>query len=291
MTIYLNDLSLEGGKGLLEDWEQFKAFSELIDELSRKGQVSLIAPKDLWNKPLGGIDVPSKTLADGSPIPADQGNFVHQIYRKFRTKTQGEPLFSENEDMTVTSSSVGLAAECEAPVISITFDNRYAKEKLKGWLKSAGKEVSRASVDNLFSGSANNYRFITDWSKCRLIDPRKQPLWNQSIVKEILAGVDFISGSKEEKRERFIRYGREVAELNGWIYNKRVSSMNSSASQKRIVFDSEIHFTGYEICYLSIDLEGPDLCFEICNKRGKHLGEVDRFGNVSGPEPLHDLMV
>ena len=291
MTIYLNDLSLNEGNGLLAGWDKFKAFSELIDELIRIGQVSLVGPKDLWRRPLAGIDVPSKTLADGKPIPADQGNYVHQVYRKFMLKSQGEPLFSESKNMAVCSSSVGEAAENGAPVISITFDDRYAKEKLDGWLISTGKDAVQTCVNNLFSGSTQNLRFITDLTSCRQIDPRKNPLWNKNVVKEILDGVDFVCGSKDEKRERYIRYGREVAGLNGWIFNKRVSALNSTDNQKRVVFDSERQFTGYAISYLCIDLEGPDLCFELCDRHGNHLGEVDRHGNVSKPEQYHNLKV
>ena len=291
MTIYLNDLSLIGGKGLLEDWDKFKAFNELIDELIRIGQVSLVAPRDLWSKPLGGVNVSSKTRSDGTAIPDDQGNFVHQVYRKFKAKTQGEPLFSEGKDMTVTSSSVGVAAACGAPVISITFDDRYAKDRLDGWLKLAEKDVIRAGVDNIFSGSDKNLTFITDLTQCRLKNPQKEPLWNQGVVQEILKDVDFARGSKEEKKERYITYGRKVAQLNGWIYNHRVSAMNSTDEKMRIVFDSHRLFTGYKISYLSIDLEGPDLCFELCDRHGYHLGEVDRYGTVSNPEQHHNLHV
>lgn len=291
MTIYLNDMSLSGGNGLMADWDKFVAFSVLIDEMIRVGHVSLVGPRDLWSKPLGGINVPSKTQADGTPIPADRGNYVYQVYRKFKLKTEGEPLFSESKDMVVSSSSVGKAAENGVPVISITFDSHYAKEKLDGWLKSFGKDVFETSVNNLFSASANNLSFITDLTLCRQINPHEKPLWNQGVVRQILDGVDFISGSKDEKRERFIKYGREVARLNGWIYNRRVSAMNSTDKKKRIVFDSERLFTGYAISYLCIDLEGPDLCFELCDKQGHHLGEVDRYGNISEPEQHHNLKV
>lgn len=292
MTIYLNDLSLSGGKGLLEDWDKFKAFNELIDEMIRIGQVSLVGPKDLWSMPLGGVNVASKTKTDQTPLPDDQGNFIQQVYRKIKPKTQGEPFFAEDKDMTVTSSSVGMAATCGGPVISITFDERYAKEKLEGWLKLAGKkDVQEASVDNIYAGSANNLTFVTDLTQCRQKDPQKEPLWNQSVVREVLKGVDFISGSKEEKKERYITYGRKVAQLNGWIYNHRVSAMNSTENKIRIVFDSRRLFTGYKISYLCIDLEGPDLCFELCDRKGYHLGEVNRYGTVSKPEQHHNLQV
>lgn len=290
MTIYLNDLSLTGGN-LLEDWDKFKAFNKLIDELIRIGQVSLVAPKDLWSIPLGNVDVASKTMNGGTQLPEDQGNFVHQVYRKFKLKTQGEPLFAEDEDMTVTSSSVGEAAVCGAPVVSITFDERYAKEKLDGWLKLVDEETKKTCVNNIFSGSARNLTFITDLTQCRLKNPQREPLWNQGVVQEVLKDVDFVNGSKEEKKERYIRYGYRVAELNGWFYNRRVSAMNTTSKKKRIVFDSQRLFTGYPVSYLSIDLEGPDLCFELCDKRGYHLGEVDRNGTVSEPEQHHNLTV
>lgn len=291
MTIYLNDLSLTGGE-LLEDWDKFKAFNELIDELIRIGQVSLVAPRDLWNKTLGGVNVSSKSKSDGTPLPNDQGNFVHQVYRKFKLKTQGEPLFSETKDMAVISSSVGVAAVCGAPVISITFDDCYARERLKGWLKLAEKkDVIEVGVNNIFSGSAKNLTLITDLTQCRLKNPQEEPLWNQSVVQEVLKDVNFISGSKEEKKKRYITYGRKVAQLNGWIYNHRLSVMNSTDKKMRIVFDSRRLFTGYKISYLSIDLEGPDLCFELCDRRGYHLGEVDRYGVVSEPKQHHNLKV
>jgi hypothetical protein len=92
-------------------------------------------------------------------------------------------------------------------------------------------------------------------------------------------------------KERYITYGRKVAELNGWIYNHRVSAMNSTDKKRRIVFDSRRLFTGYKTTYLSIDMEGPDLCFELCDRHGYHLGEVDRYGNVSNPEQHHNLKV
>ena len=291
MTIYLNDLSLAGGQGLLEDWDKFNAFNDLLDELIRIGQVTLVAPKDLWSMPLDGVNVAAKTLGDRTPLPTDKGNFVHQVYRKFIPKTQGEPLFSETKDMAVASSSLGEAAKNGAPVVSITFDDHYAQEKLEGWLKLVGKDAVTKDVNNIFSGSDKYLTFITDLTQCRLKNPQKEPLWNQSVVQELLKEVDFISGSKEEKRQRFIDYGHKVAESNGWVYNKRVSTLNTDTQKKRIVFDSERSFTGHKNSYLCIDLEGPDLCFELCDKHGCHLGEVDRNGVVSEPEQHHNLKV
>lgn len=291
MTIYLNDLSLIGGRGLLKDWDVFNAFNKLVDNLIRMGQVTLVAPVDLWYKPLGGVNVLSKTNSDGTRLPADQGKLIYEVYRKFKLKTHGEPFFSEDEDLTVISSSVGKAAECGDPVISIAFDSRYAKDKLQGWLKQTEKDAVVAEVNNFFGGSKKYLTFITDLTKCRLLNPQKEPLWNHDVVDEILKGVDFIGGSKDEKREKFINYGRKVLECNGWIFNSRVSALNSSEKKKRIVYDSRRMFTSTPISYLCIDLEGPDLCFELCDRRGNHLGEVDRNGVVSDPQQHHNIKV
>lgn len=40
-----------------------------------------------------------------------------------------------------------------------------------------------------------------------------------------------------------------------------------------------------------MDFDGPDLCFELCDKRGYHLSEVDLQGNISVREQHHNLKV
>ena len=291
MTLFLNDFSLEAGNGLSADWEKIQAFGDFIDELIAIGKVSLVAPKKLWDIPLGGLNVSSKTMTDGSTIKEEYAKYAQQLYKKFVTETEGEPFFAEEQEMARTSSSMGKAASEGSPVLSITLDERYANKVLKGWLKEKDVKAVECVLNNVYFGSDSNYDFITGLTRCRQINPEKDPLWNIEITSKVLEGVDFVNQPVDKRRQMLIQYGKRVAEVNGWLYNSKISVKNTTKTQKRVVFDSARLFSRNPKHYLSIDMEGPDLCFELCDKRGNHIGEVDRNGKVSDPEEHHNLII
>jgi hypothetical protein len=93
--------------------------------------------------------------------------------------------------------------------------------------------------------------------------------------------------NKEEIRAIIVAFGKMVAERNFYEYDQKVSSINTTGAQKRIIYSAGI---GKERIYLSIDLEHGG--FEICNYKGMHLGEYFFDGNKkSDYKSGHDINV
>lgn len=124
----LSPLNMPFGQSYSADWEKIQAFGDFIDELIAIGKVSLVAPKKLWDIPLGGLNVSSKTMTDGSTIKEEYAKYAQQLYKKFVTETEGEPFFAEEQEMARTSSSMGKAASEGSPVLSITLDDMTSSQ-------------------------------------------------------------------------------------------------------------------------------------------------------------------
>ena len=107
---------------------------------------------------------------------------------------------------------------------------------------------------------------------------------------ELLKGVDFINADTKKRQGLLITYGRIVAEMNGWRYDQNISKLNQNPGQLRFIFSSD-NFVDYATVYLSLDMEGPDLAFELCDKRGRHQGEYSWNGTHKEPKMKHDIRV
>jgi len=82
-------------------------------------------------------------------------------------------------------------------------------------------------------------------------------------------------------------YGEKVAERNGYKHDVKISTLNSSATVKRIIFGAG---KGKDKIYLSIDFETGG--FEVCNYLGEHMGEYFYDGaKVSDKKAGHDIKV
>lgn len=276
MTIYINDLSFEGGKGLIADWEKVKEFDSLLRALLSISSVTILAPKNIWDIPIGGFDVKRKQMTDGSKVGTVYGSFLGDIFKKFKPTIEDGYFFSMDKKMTKYSSSVGMAVIEGRPVVSITFDDCFKVEELKGWFKDQVEaKPTQESVLNLFEG-VDKSRFVclTDVSVCLLKNPINEPMWNREVSEQILKGQDLIHLSSAERLEKLRYFGALVAEANGWTFNKSISRLNKTDGHLRFIYDSHRNYTAYETAYLCIDLEGPDVCFELCDKSGNHLGQI-----------------
>ena len=170
-------------------------------------------------------------------------------------------------------------------------DEKYKADTISGWLQKNEKEVSTAEVNNIFKDKPSIYKCLADINICRGYNPLENPMWNKELSEKLLEGIDFISQDAKSRQGLLYKYGKMVAEANGWTYNEEISKLNSNSGQLRYIFDSSLSFVEYPIAYISIDMEGPDLAFELCDKRGKHKGECSWDGKIKKPQQYHDIKV
>ena len=131
--------------------------------------------------------------------------------------------------------------------------------------------------------------YLADISACRKYNPLESPMWNKEVSKKLLEGVDFINQDPKARQGLLYHHGKIIAEVNGWTYNDELSKLNSNSGQLRYIFDSSLSFVEHPTAYLSLDMEGPDLAFELCDKRGKHKGECSWDGKMKEPKENHDI--
>lgn len=292
MNIYLNDLSLQSDKSVIENMPFIIGFKQLIENLSSMSNITFRASRSLWNTPISGFNVMTGECSKGTIIPHEYATLLQALYSKFSpTVVNDFPYFSGTKDMNEKSPSVGTACVESSPVISFIFDEKYKADTISGWLQKNEKEVSTAEVNNIFKDKPSIYKCLADINICRGYNPLENPMWNKELSEKLLEGIDFISQDAKSRQGLLYKYGKMVAEANGWTYNEEISKLNSNSGQLRYIFDSSLSFVEYPIAYISIDMEGPDLAFELCDKRGKHKGECSWDGKIKKPQQYHDIKV
>lgn len=293
MIAYLNDWSLASSKGVLDNLGKIRAFADLMKELALKCGVEVHAPSNLWQIPLAGVNVTTggTMIENDKNLSAENKNFLRSIYHKIHGDVTGLPCFSEKNDMSNPSSSMGRAVTEGVPALSFCFDDRYAKDSIDGWKLGEDGVVSEGNVVNIYEKKAGNYQFFADLTGVKHLDPLETPLWNTVLVNELLKGVDFVNVDNKRRQGMLIDYGRKVAEMNGWCYDEKITKLNQNAGQLRYIFSSTDHFTDHPTAYLSLDMEGPELGFELCNKNGDHKGEYSWNGTHKDPKNHHGIRV
>lgn len=293
MIAYLNDWSLVSGMGVVENLGKIRLFEDLMNEFALKCGMELHAPSNLWQLPLAGLNVTTgvTVIENDKRLTAENKNYLRSIYHKIHADVTDAPYFSEKNDMSNPSSSMGHAAVENAPAMSFCFDDRYAKDRIDGWKQVADGAVSEGSVVNIFEHKADNFRFFADLTEVKHKNPLVSPLWNTALVSELLKGVDFVNVDNKRRQSMLKEYGRKVAEMNGWCYDEKITKLNQNAGQLRYIFSSTDNFTDFPTAYLSLDMEGPELGFELCDKNGNHKGEYSWNGSHKDPKEHHGIRV
>lgn len=293
MIAYLNDWSLANNMGVMMNLGRIRLFADLMKELAQKCGVEVHGPSNLWQIPLAGFNVTTgETVVDNDKkLSAENKNYLRSIYHRIHGDLTGLPYFSGKNDMSNPSSSMGRAVKEGAPALSFCFDDRFAKDRIDGWQQAADGSVSEGSVVNIFEKKAENFQFFVDLTGVKHLDPLETPLWNTEFAAELLKDIDFVNVDNKRRQSMLIEYGRKVAEMNGWCYDERITKLNQNAGQLRYVFSSTDNFTDHPTAYLSLDMEGPDLGFELCNKKGDHKGEYSWNGSHKDPKDHHGIRV
>lgn len=293
MIAYLNDWSLASGKGVVANWDRIVLFADLMKELAQKCGVEVHAPSNLWQMPLAGLNLTTGETAieNDKRLTAENKNFLRSIFHKIHGDVAGLPCFSEKNDMSNPSSSLGRAVTENVPALSFCFDNRYAKDSIDGWQQGTDGAVSKGVVVNIYDKKPENYRHFADLTAVAHMNPQKTPLWNTELVKEFMKDINFVNVDNKRRQSMLIKYGRKVAEMNGWCYDEKITKLNQTPGQLRYIFSSTDRFTDFPTAYLSIDMEGPDLGFELCDKNGNHKGEYSWDGGNKPPKDHHGIRV
>lgn len=293
MIAYLNDWSLASSKGVLLNFGKIRLFADLMKELAQKCGVEVHAPSNLWQILLAGLNVTTgeTLIEDDKKLSAENKNYLRSIFHKIHGDVAGLPYFSEKNNMSNPSSSMGRAVTEHVPSLSFCFDDRYAKDRIDGWQQGADGVVSKGCVVNIYEKKAENYRFFVDLTGVKHLNPLKTPLWNTVLTKELLKGVDLVKVDIKRRQSMLIEYGYKVAEMNGWCYDEKITKLNQNSGQLRYIFSSTDHFTDFPTAYLSLDMEGPELGFELCNKNGDHQGEYSWNGSHKDPKDHHGIRV
>jgi hypothetical protein len=293
MIAYLNDWSFANGKGVVENWGKILLFADLMKELAQKCGVEVHAPSNLWQIPLAGLNVTTGVTAieNDKRLTTENKNYLRSIFHKIHGDVVGLPYFSEKNDMSNPSPSMGRAVTENIPALSFCFDDRYAKGSIDGWQQGEDGDISKGIVVNIFDKKSENYRFFADLTVVTHMNPLITPLWNTELTKEVMKDVNFVNVDIKRRQSMLQDYGRKVAEMNGWCYDEKITKLNQNAGQLRYIFSSTDHFTGYPTAYLSIDMEGPDLGFELCDKNGDHKGEYSWDGGNKPPKNHHGIRV
>lgn len=180
--------------------------------------------------------------------------------------------------------------------------------------------LSNPSDSSYFTGTKNTILPFIEYTKKLITNPNQFPNQFIDIDKLYIKNSSYLKtlGIKSQGKESFLRdIGKQIAELNFYNFNKKVSDYNNkmkndtkqkSKIQKNnkksksktktkqtnlkkttnyIIYESRI---GANKVYLSLDLKKG--AFEVCNSEGIHQGEYLFNGNKSGEAELgHSILI
>lgn len=284
MKIVLNDLSFPIRRKAWNVGKTLDAFLELVDELRKIGAEKVKIPSNFYSEtfygfPISNIFIPSPGFKERRTIILGLLDMVDAIDNDFNDEFSLKNTFSE-QSIALAYSSIN-----SLPSLSFPFEERFRVDSLKGFIGDKESHNEAKIELNIYDDREDNYRNLSPYLIPEDANPLVSPLWNKDAATTYMEKVDYaaiIKGvSHEEQRYFMMKCGKAIAEMNGWSYSSSLSSRNSDSNKKRIVFKSTDFKNQY--AYLCIDLRHPDLHFELCGRRGEHLGEYSWNG-----DKLHD---
>lgn len=135
------------------------------------------------------------------------------------------------------------------------------------------KMLFQAEIDGKWNAINNPFRFAA----------RMDQFLKETNYDERITG----PGDENFKMALFFETGTAIAEMNGWVHDRRMSKINSTANKKRKVF-----YARNPTAYLSIDfMHGA---FELHNRFGIHITEYNFRGldlENTYSDKSHDLKI
>jgi DUF971 family protein len=294
MYVYINDLSMNpNGCTTTNSWPLLKSVMDISSKLKEEYLLEKVrVPNNFRETPIAnslsindflGYDElePDKSIS----LVDFLANHVEEIDDEIKQeldKAQINKVFY-TYCTNLSSDMLTEAHIMQAPVISFATSSAFKTDILQAELKiltEAGKETSKnISLKNFYKLERIKNNAL------------EKPIWNNS-TSTTLTNIDFPQSisKKIDKKAELLRVGSKVAEMNGWIYDSKVTNKNKNSGQLRFIFRSLNSKKQY---YLSIDFEKAHGAFELHDYNGKHLGEIDFKGTVppKNPQTSHDIKI
>jgi len=148
----------------------------------------------------------------------------------------------------------------------LEYDQKNAKEK-------------EISIENIHDANTlqTHYDFLIKCKREETFKPQRWrpddlPIWNPRTF-EVLEQLEFpqsIEGKGDAIAELQI-VGRLIATLNSWRHDDRLSKINTNRNQIRDIF---VSVGGRGTWYLSTDVKNYKGTFEVCDREGRHEGQI-----------------
>lgn len=298
MDINLNEISLITTTPILNNWDRVIEYFKLVKSLSDLTVDQILVNADRKTAYIADVALSSLYTPGVAGLSTEQSGVLITLIEKYHSFTS----IKRKESFFVNDNNCASLADAycrRRPVVSITFDGKFTTDEIKGIFKESDdcKQGKKVSVVNLYKKDDANIKSLPSFSEIAKVNAEVSPLWNQDLIRAYLSIIKhanhnpaFAFSSTGEKTAYIIEHGTVIAELCGWKIHPGLSKKNSTREMKRLVFFS----AGFknDNVYLCLDLEHSDFHFELCDRRGHHLGEYCWDGTrTSEPDSLHNIKV
>lgn len=297
MELFLNDRSYICPGALSDHWEVITCFGDLMRGLRHYGVSKVICPSDYKSILLGDIYLrdcycPLEKLSEDQR--KELISLVDSSFRKVRDEDIDHTIrFELAGDAGQASVFLGNAYTRGLPVVSFVFNPIFKANQLAGThYKGIDARAIDGNVKNVHTLDTEPTlaETLTSFNCCRSKNAEQEPMWNQEKVEGYLKWIGHSdsrhSASADEKQAYLIKHGTIIAQMNGWEHSPKLSSRNTSAHKKRVIFYSKAF--RHKDTYLCIDLEKETFHFELCDYQGRHLREINYKGEITDSTPQRD---
>lgn len=293
MYIYFNDWSCAGQGSLRDRTTEINDFIELLRALADTRICTPVLDRKPTKLTLCGFAVSECHQPTKDCKESDFRSRILGIFNYFTAAANLDNTHFFTKQGAEDSVLLGNAHLHGCPAVSFRFDPLYAADTVTGYKQ--GREASVANFYRADDIAALAPRLYSR-TECGTHKALEEPLWNTDATHKYMADREAgitaaILANPNEKIRILLHHATIIANLNGWMYNEKVSKRNSNSGQIRHIFKADALIG---TAYLSVDLEKSNVFFELHNKRGKHCGEYKWDGtrsDDSDDETHHDIEV
>lgn len=277
MNCYINDLSFQPEQNITDREGLVETFSKVCNLAKDFTFGRIFVPEDYMYRPIArGITFEGLMNTADRNLSSRLKSIRSHQFKKITSDNPVDNLipFSHEEQ---ASEFLAKACYWEVPVISFLTAEKWKKCTLELQCLS-DSDIEIKSLKNLgcFQHFEEHKEYLIEiiqreYEDCKW-NSRETPFRRKGLCQNYLKSLQYKNRlqacDKKTKMAMFLEVGTYIAILNGWIYEKRLSELNSTKDIKRRIFKG-----GNPTCYLSIDVMHG--CFEFLDRQGKHITEYN----------------